>query len=41
MSKRLSKYIVSFDYFDNSLIVLSVITGKYIVNMVNIQRSKV
>ena len=23
MSKRLSKYIVSFDYFDNSLIVLS------------------
>ena len=41
MSKRLSKYIVSFDYFDNLLIVLSVITGKYIVNMVNIQRSKV
>ena len=27
MSKRLSKYIVSFDYFDKSLIVLSVITG--------------
>ena len=24
MSKRLSKYIVSFDYFDNLLIVLSV-----------------
>ena len=24
MSKRLSKYIVSFDYFDKSLIVLSV-----------------
>ena len=23
MSKRLSKYIVSFDYFDKSLIVLS------------------
>ena len=27
MSKRLSKYIASFDYFDNSLIVLSVTTG--------------
>ena len=27
MSKRLSKYIVSFDYFDKSLIVLSVTTG--------------
>ena len=27
MSKRLSKYITSFDYFDNSLIVLSVATG--------------
>ena len=27
MSKRLSKYIASFDYFDNSLIVLSVITA--------------
>ena len=27
MSKRLSKYIDSFDYFDNSLIVLSVIAG--------------
>ena len=27
MSKRLSKYIVSFDYFDMSLIVLSVATG--------------
>ena len=26
MSKRLSKYIASFDYFDNSLIVLSVTT---------------
>ena len=26
-SKRLSKYIASFDYFDNSLIVLSVATG--------------
>ena len=27
MSKRLSKYIASFDYFDKSLIVLSVETG--------------
>ena len=27
MSKRLSKYIASFDYFDNSLVVLSVTTG--------------
>ena len=27
MSKRLSKYIASFDYFDESLIVLSVTTG--------------
>ena len=27
MSKRLSKYIVSFDYFDKSLIVLSRATG--------------
>ena len=27
MSKRLSKYFVSFDYFDKSLIVLSVTTG--------------
>ena len=27
MSKRLSKYIVSFYYFDQSLIVLSVTTG--------------
>ena len=27
MSKRLSKYIASFDYFDKSLIVLSVIAG--------------
>ena len=26
MSKRLSNYIVSFDYFDKSIIVLSVIT---------------
>ena len=27
MSKRLSNYISSFDYFDKSLIVLSVTTG--------------
>ena len=27
MSKRLSKYIASFDYFDKSFIVLSVTTG--------------
>ena len=27
MTKKLSKYIASFDYFDNSLIVLSVTTG--------------
>ena len=27
MSKRLSKYIDSFDYFDKSLITLSVTTG--------------
>ena len=27
LSKRLSKYTVSFDYFDKSLIVLSVTTG--------------
>ena len=27
MSKRLSKYIASFDYFDESLIVLSAATG--------------
>ena len=27
MSKNFSKYIASFDYFDNQLIVLSVATG--------------
>ena len=27
MDKRLSKYIASFDYFDQSLIVFSVATG--------------
>ena len=29
MSKSLSKYIVSFGYFDNSLIILSVATGSF------------
>ena len=28
MSKRLSKYIASFDYFDKSLIVLSAASGR-------------
>ena len=28
VSKRLSKYIPSFDYFDKSLIVLSIATGR-------------
>ena len=28
MSKRLSKYIASFDYFDKSLIVLSATSGR-------------
>ena len=27
-SKRLSKYIVFFDYFDKSLIVLSIVTSR-------------
>ena len=27
MSTRLSKYVASFNYFDNALIVLSVTTG--------------
>ena len=27
MSKQISKYIASFDYFDKSLIVISVTTG--------------
>ena len=31
MSKRLSKYIASFDYFDKSLIVLSVTTGSIFI----------
>ena len=29
MSKRLSRYIASFDYFDKSLIVLSVTIGSF------------
>ena len=28
MSKRLSKYIASFDYFDNYLIILSATSGE-------------
>ena len=28
MSKRLSKYIASFDYFDKSLIILSATSGR-------------
>ena len=32
MSKRLSKYIASFDYFDKSLIVLSVATGSILLH---------
>ena len=37
MSKRLSKYIASFDYFDKSLIVLSVTTGSIsIVSFANV-----
>ena len=31
MSKRLSKYIAFFDYFDKSLIVLSVTTGSIFI----------
>ena len=31
MSKRLSKYIASFDYFDKSLIALSVTTGSIFI----------
>ena len=31
MTKKLSKYIASFDYFDNSLIVLSVTTGNIFI----------
>ena len=31
MSKRLSKYIASFDHFDKSLIVLSVTTGSIFI----------
>ena len=31
MTKRISKYIASFDYFDKSLIVLSVTTGSIFI----------
>ena len=33
ISKRLSKYLASFDYFDNSLIVLSVTTGSISIEL--------
>ena len=37
MSKRLSKYIASFDYFDKSLIVLSATSGEiYIASFVTV-----
>ena len=32
MSKRLSKYIASFDYFDKSLIVLSVTMAAFLLH---------
>ena len=32
MSKRLSKYIAYFDYFDKSLIVLSATTGSIVIS---------
>ena len=32
INKRILQYIVSFDYFDKSLIVLSVTTGSYYRN---------
>ena len=31
MSKRLCKYIAAFDYFDKSLIILSVTTGSIFI----------
>ena len=31
MSKKFTQYITSFDYFDNSLIVLSVATGSIFI----------
>ena len=36
MSKRLSKYIISFDYFDKSLIVLSATSGSISIALVAI-----
>ena len=36
MSKRLSKYIISFDYFDKSLIVLSATSGSIYIASVAI-----
>ena len=32
MSKNLSKYIASFEYFDKSLIVLSAATGRFLLH---------
>ena len=33
MSKRLTKYIAFFDYFDKSLIILSVTTGSISITL--------
>ena len=42
MSKRLSKYIASFDYFDKSLIVLSATSGGItIASFVTVTRAPV
>ena len=36
MSKNFSKYIASFDYFDNQVIVLSVATGIIFIALITI-----
>ena len=36
MSKNFSKYIASFDYFDNQVIVLSVATGIISIALITI-----
>ena len=36
MSKKFSKYIASFDYFDNQVIVLSVATGIISIALITI-----
>ena len=42
MSKRLGKYIASFEYFDKSLIILSVTTGSiYIASFATVIRAPV